>query len=69
MVFTSNKLCGRIVEIFGSQRAFAVALGLSEHSVSAKLNGKKDFSQSEIDKCVSLLKIPTKEIGTYFFSH
>lgn len=68
MEFSSNKLCGRIVEIFGSQRAFAKALGLSEHTISKKLNGYKDFTQSEIDKCLTLLKIPTKEIGAYFFT-
>jgi hypothetical protein len=38
MEFDYSKLNGRIVEIFGTQLNFSVAMGLSERSISLKLN-------------------------------
>ena len=40
MAFNYAKLLGKIVEIFGTQRKFAEAMGLSERTISLKLNGK-----------------------------
>ena len=38
MMFNYDKLKGRIVEKFGTQMAFSKALGVSERTLSLKLN-------------------------------
>lgn len=63
-----NKLRGRIIEKFGSQKRFAEALGISENSFSLKMNCKTGFSQSDMDDCARLLDIPLDEYGSYFFA-
>ena len=68
MTFDYRKLLGRIVEKMGSQACFAKAMGLSERSMSLKLNSKVPFKQSEICKAVDLLGIPEDEISAYFFT-
>lgn len=69
MAFNYNKLEGRIVEKFGSRRAFAEAYGVSENTMSRKLNGKTSFSTSDIIKMssVDLLDIPAEQYHEYFF--
>ena len=62
-----SKLRGRIVEKFGSQRAFAKKIGLSEQSVTAKLSGRTDFSTNEILEWCNKLGIEQTEVGIYFF--
>ena len=62
-----SKLKGRIVEKFGSQAAFAVALGWREALLSAKLNGKSQWSFAEVMKACELLEIPLNEAHLYFF--
>lgn len=62
------KLRGRIVEIFGTQRRFAEALGKSEQTVISKLSGKMSFTMSDVQEWSRLLKIPLEEIGLYFFA-
>lgn len=68
MAKTYSKLRGKIVEVFGSQRAFSEAIKLSEQSVTAKLNGRTDFSQDDIVKWCDLLGIEAKDVGDYFFT-
>lgn len=67
MLFDYNKLRGRIVEKYGSQRAFAAALGVSERTLSLKLNNKIFFAQDEINNAVSLLEIDIHNVKEYFF--
>lgn len=62
-----NKLRGRIVEMFGSQKRFSDKITLSEQSITAKLNGRSDFSQEDILRWSNALNIDKSEIGTYFF--
>ena len=62
-----SKLKGRIVEKFGSQAAFAAALGWREALLSAKLNNKSQWSFSEVMKACELLCIPLNEAHLYFF--
>ena len=45
MPYNYSKLLGRIVECCGTQAAFAEKIGLSERSVSLKLNGKRGKSE------------------------
>lgn len=67
MGFVYNKLRGRIVELFGTQEKFAEAIGLSNVSVSKKMTGQTQFSQSDIVLWCDKLDIPLEEAGTYFF--
>lgn len=68
MAFDYSKLRGKIVEKYGTQIAFSKAIGVSERTLSLKLNGKVYFSQDEIVLITKLLEIPTSEIQLYFFT-
>lgn len=48
MAYDYSKLSGKIKEVFGTNAAFAKAMGLSERSVSAKLTGKVGWKQVEM---------------------
>ena len=63
-----RKLKGKITEIFGSQKAFAEALGVSYTSLNHRLNGKLSWKIIEIEKACELLKIIPEEIHLYFFT-
>lgn len=62
-----NKLRGKIVEVYGSQKEFSGKIGLSEQSITSKLNGRSDFSQEDILRWSNALKLDKSEIGNYFF--
>ena len=66
--YNFSKLNGKIVEIFGTQLAFAEAIGLSEMTVSKKMNGKRPWKQTDMAKACEVLGIPISEIPTYFFA-
>lgn len=68
MPYKYNKLRGRIIEKFGSIRAFVKELDMSEVSVSKKLNGKTGFSQEDMDTWAEILDIQLSEYGEYFFT-
>ena len=68
MSYNYAKLLGRIVEVFGTQAKFAEAMDLSEHTVSAKLNGKAEWKQGEISRACSLLGIAEQDIHFHFFA-
>lgn len=68
MAYDYSKLNGKIREVFGKCAAFAKAIGLSERSLSLKLNNKVGWKQQEIDQACTLLGIPACDIGIYFFS-
>ncbi|MHA9740234.1 DUF739 family protein [Robinsoniella peoriensis] len=63
-----NKLKGRIKEFYGTQNCFAKELGIGRVSLSKRLTGKIDFSQSEISRAAQLLKLPSADITEYFFN-
>lgn len=68
MAYDYRKLLGRIVEVYGTQYSFAEAMGLSEHSLSVKLNNRRNFKQTEIKKACELLNIAPSEMSDYFFT-
>lgn len=68
MGFSYSKLRGRIVEMYGSQKEFSKAVSLSEQSITAKLNGRSDFSQDDIIQWSNALQIGLGDIGAYFFN-
>lgn len=65
--FNYSKLLGRIKEYCGKQCVFAAAMGLSERSVSLKLNNLRAWTQPEMLKCCKVLMFSTTEIPNYFF--
>lgn len=62
------KLRGKIREVFGSQGRFAKAMGMDPATLSAKLNGRSEWTRDEIEKACILLHIPFEEIPVYFFN-
>lgn len=70
MSFDYSKLRGRIIEKFGSIKAFAEAYGLSYVTMSKKLNGKVAFSPADIVKMSApeFLDIPPNQYHLYFFT-
>ena len=66
--FDYSKLSGRIHEKYGSQRAFAEALGMSESTLSNKMTGIYYFTQPEIKKSVKLLELEPGSVTEYFFT-
>ena len=67
MIFNYSKLKGRIVEKLGSNKKLAELIGLSEHSLSLKINNQVEFRQSEIFKICEVLDIDSNAIKDYFF--
>lgn len=67
-IFNYQKLRGRIVEIFRTQSIFAKELGISERSLSLKLNGRLAWRQQEICKAIDLLNLTKEDISVYFFT-
>ena len=55
------------MEKFGTQAAFAAAMGWREALLSAKLNNKSQWTFAEVMKACELLEIPLEEAHLYFF--
>ena len=62
-----GRLREQIKNVFGTQRAFADAMGINAATINAKLNGKADWNLSEIEKACTLLGIPMEKMQEYFF--
>ncbi len=67
-MFDYSKLRGKIREVFRTEGAFAKEMGLSKVTVSAKLNGRVEFTQNEIAKATALLGIAPEYIPDIFFN-
>lgn len=63
-----RKLKARILEYFGTQEAFAGAMGMSPFALSARMTGRVEWSRAEIAKALTLLEIPVEETHIYFFA-
>lgn len=61
------KLRGLIREKGKTEADLAKALNLSPSSLSCRLNGKTDWSLSEIQDVCTVLNIAEEEIPKYFF--
>jgi len=68
LFFDYSKLAGRIREKFGTQKAFAKKLGISEGSLSLKMTNYHYFSQAEIRRAVQLLELDPGVVTEYFFT-
>lgn len=69
MCFDYSALNGKIIEKYGSRYAFAYTIGLSERSLSLKLNNKVGWKQLEIAKACEMLDISSEDIPIYFFNY
>ncbi len=68
MAYDYAKLNGKIVEKCGTQAVFAKRMGLSERTISLKLNNKVAFKQPEIQKALPILGLTESDIQAYFFT-
>ena len=66
MPYDYRKLRGRIREKFGTQAEFSRNIGLSEVSVSNKLNNVVDWGQDEMESAIVALDIPFSDIHSFF---
>ena len=67
MRYKTEKLKARIIERFGTQRAFCEAVGMYESTLSRYLSTGKDWKGSKLIKAVEVLAIPASEVDLYFF--
>jgi len=65
--FSFRRLNGRIVEVYGSRKKFAIAMGMSPAVLSARLLGHTSFLPGEVWYASILLRIKKEEIGDFFF--
>lgn len=68
LTFDYSKLRGRIVEKYSTLSAFAQAIGISDGTLSSKMNSKTYFSNEEIVEACKLLGIQFEEVQSYFFT-
>ena len=47
---------------------FAEMMGLSERTISMKLNNKVAFKQPEIQRALEVLKLKPEDVPIYFFA-
>ena len=66
--FDRSKLRGRIIEKYGTAKAFARVIGKTEQTVTAKMTGKSGLSQEDIIEWCNILDIGANEIPIYFFA-
>lgn len=62
-----GKLKEKIKEKYNGQKPFADAMNLNLATLNLKLNGKTEFTRSEIEKICNILNIPADQIQEYFF--
>ena len=62
-----GRLREKIKVVFGTQKAFAEAMGMNVATLNAKLNSKAQWTLSEIEKACILLDISMTETTEYFF--
>lgn len=63
-----SKLKGKIRECFPTQSEFAQKLGISDTSLSNKLNNKTVFDQDEIEESINIFNLNSGETIEYFFT-
>ena len=67
MTYKRDKLQARIIEVFGTQQAFAEAIGMDKTTLSKLLRDGRDWRGSSLIKAVEVLRISPSEIDSYFF--
>lgn len=67
MIFA--KLRGAIRERYATEYEFARHIGMTRDTLGRKLNGKSEFTLSEMEQVLEALAIPKRDVYDYFFSH
>lgn len=67
MAYKTEKLEARIIEKFGTQKAFAEAIGASRSAVCRHLKTGQDWRGSTLMRAAEVLDIKADEIEEYFF--
>jgi hypothetical protein len=65
--FNYSRLRGRIIEKYGSQKAFVSVIPLGEPAFVQKMKGRVAFKNDEIMIMAEELGISKQEIPDYFF--
>jgi hypothetical protein len=68
MAYKTDKLEARIVEKYGTRKAFCKAIGMQESTLSRYLSEGRDWKGSALIKAVKALEIPVDDIDAYFFA-
>ena len=68
MEYDYNKLKGKIKEKYGTQEAFAKALGIGFSTLNLKLNNKAEWTQDEMKSSLQLLGENLNSVNSYFFT-
>lgn len=66
-MFENNKLRGRIVEKYGTLKAFSKIVNCSLSFLSLYFHGKKKLDQPTMAKWIEALEIEPEEVYDYFF--
>ena len=62
------KLRAKIIEKYGTLKAFAKALDISETALSKRMTTKCAITDKEIMRMSDLLEIAPEEIGLFYFT-
>lgn len=65
--YNYNKLRGLIREFFGSQKAYADALGISLTTLNSRLNGDTYFDQREMEISAEAFHLDANGLNQVFF--
>ena len=68
LVFDYSKLKGRIKEKCDTQKVFAERLGVTESTLTSKLNCDTYFTMTEIYRATEILDIGHELLFEYFFT-
>lgn len=70
MIFNYSKLKGRIIEKYETRSEFAAAIGMTDATLSSRLNNVTPFKADEIKAMCApdILGIADKDIPEYFFT-
>lgn len=66
--FDYSALLGLMRQQGFTQESLAAAIGISLSQLSAKLNGRYPFKQTDIQNIATVLGIDPSDIGRYFFA-
>ena len=68
MLYDYSRLKRRIEIKCGNKSNFAKLIGMPEHLLSHKMNGRTAFTQRDIEAASNALQISAKDIPAYFFT-
>lgn len=67
-MINSGKIKARLLEVGVSQGTAAQTIGLSQSTLSQKINGARPLSLDEAEKLANIMQIDIGEFGKYFFA-